>query len=105
MGSRKKRSRKRRQRFEVRYIVDREDQETWLTLEQVREKLPKGNWVHNRVLEEVSTAIEIGKVPSEFWALDRTDQAYIMAESRVKRTMVSYEEHLQKQEMKHHGRG
>jgi hypothetical protein len=87
-------SKKRRIRFEVKYQVDPEDETTWLTLEEVRKKIEPGKWSHNRILEEVDAALNLQKMPSEFWQSARQDQAYILAHKRVKSTMTAFEEYL-----------
>lgn len=68
-----------------------------MDLEGIRKQLPTAHWLHNQILEEVDVAIEVGKVPSEFWALESRDQALIIARSRIKRTMEAYELHLSKE--------
>lgn len=87
-------SKTRKKPFEIQYRADPEDESTWLSLEEIRKIVTPGKWGHNRILEEVNAALELQKMPSEFWAAQRTDQAYILAHHRAKSTMTAYEDYL-----------
>lgn len=90
----KQRSSKRKNRFEIRFVTDPDDPDRWLTLDQIREKLPPGNWRHNKVLELVDAAMSNGTVPSAFLDLTTDDKALIIAYNRATRTMRAYDDYL-----------
>lgn len=77
--------------FEARLIVDDKEEDELPTLNDIRKNLPKAKWKHNRILEEVDVAVEMGQAPSWFWNLSRQDQAFIIARNRVKRTWEAWE--------------
>ena len=83
----------------MRYKADPTDETTWLTLDKIRKLLPPSKWEHDRLLEEVDTAITIGLLPSQFWAASRSDQAFILARTRTTRVMEAYENLLAKKDM------
>ena len=80
----------------MKYIGDPADESTWLAPNQIRNLLPKSNWRHDRLLEEVDDAVQMGLMPSQFWQASREDQAWIIARYRVIRLMEAYENHLAK---------
>lgn len=80
----------------MRYRPEPNDETTWLTLDQIRKVLPASKWEHDRLLEEVDTALTLGLLPSQFWEASRQDQAYILARKRVISLMEAYENHLAK---------
>lgn len=86
--------------FEVKYLPDLSLPDDYYTLEDIRGKLPKGHWSHNRVLEEVDVALEMGVTPTEFWMKSRSDQTYILARFRVKRAMEAFETEVEKKRLK-----
>lgn len=65
-----------------------------MTLDQVREKLPPGNWRHSKILELVDAAMSVGVNPSSFLDLTTDDKALIIAYNRATRTMRAYDEFL-----------
>lgn len=75
-------------------MTDPDNPEAWLSLPEIREVLPKGNWRHNRLFEDVSLSTEMKLQPSVFWAFDETDQALLLARARALATMQAYEQHL-----------
>ena len=74
--------------------MDREEPDTWLTLDQVRSKMPKSNWTHNKILELVDAALALHRSPNDFLSLDSNDQATVIAYHRVTRTMRAYDDFL-----------
>ena len=76
------------------------DPDLWLTLQDIRAQLPKSQWRHSRVYEDVSVAIDIGLPVSQFWLLPEMDRAYFIAKKRVGAAMASYDEFLREKEMK-----
>jgi hypothetical protein len=86
--------------FEIRFIKDDEEEDTWPTPSDIRKLLPKAKWTHNRLLEEIDVAAEMGQSPSWFWGQSRQDQAFILARFRVKRTLEAYEMELSKKASK-----
>lgn len=98
------RSRPQRTPFEIRYAVDPDYPEEWLTLDQIRDKLPKTNWRHSHLLEFVDVAHEFGVTyPDGFLSLTDTEKAYLIARLRAKRTMQAYDDYQQMEASKRSG--
>lgn len=74
------------------------NEDEWLTLDEIREQLPKGQWRHSSVFEQVGVAAELRVTPSEFWGWSDHDKAYMIAYYRVKSTLQEYEEVLRDKE-------
>ena len=96
---------KRRSRFNVRYKVDFDNEDIWLSLDEIKDKVPEGRWTHNQFFEQVDVAIESGYTPSYFWGLDDFDKALIMARFRAKALIESYEAHIRELEAKKRNKG
>ena len=86
--------------FNVRYRIDPENEDTWLSLDEILKEIQGGKWSHNQFFEQVDVAIEAGYTPSDFWELDDFDKALIMARFRAKALIDSYESHLREKESK-----
>lgn len=76
------------------------NEDDWLTLDEIRKHLPRGNWRHSSVFEHVGVAAELQVAPSEFWSWNEHDKAYMIAYYRVKSTLQEYEEVLRERESK-----
>lgn len=76
------------------------NEDDWLTLEDVRKQLPKGQWRHSAVFEQVGVAAELRVAPTEFWGWSEHDKAYMIAYYRVKSTLQEYEQVLREKESK-----
>ena len=90
----RKRLRRLKTPFNLRYKVDKNNEDTWLSLDEIRDAIKEGRWVHNQFFEQVDVAIEAGYTPTDFWKLDDFDKALIMARCRAKALIDSYEAHL-----------
>lgn len=75
-------------------MMNPEEPETWLSLTQMREEMPKGKWRHSRFFEDIGVAVKMQMTPSSFWQMDESDQALIIARLRALSTMEAYEQHL-----------
>ena len=84
--------------FQIRYKRGKSDEEDWLTLDEIREQLPRSEWRHGAIFEQVGVAIEQRLLPSAFWDADPLDKAMIVAYYRTKSTIEAYEHHLSVQE-------
>jgi hypothetical protein len=62
--------------------------DSFLSLEEIREKLPSTNWRHSRVFEDIGVAIELGMTPTRF------------AYQRAKSTIQGYEHYLMERDAK-----
>lgn len=82
-------------------MTNPKDPTQWLSLGQIRERIPSGSWHHSPVFEQVGAGIESG-VPeqSKFLLMHDFDKAYIIAYHRVKSTMAAYENWLHEEKMK-----
>jgi hypothetical protein len=63
----------------------------------MRKQIPSTPWRHNRVFEDVGVAIQSNRTPTEFWSLDHTDQAYMIAYFRTISTIESYKAEKEKE--------
>jgi len=70
-----------------------------MDLKEIRSKLPEGPWRHNSIFEQVDVAADVGFLPSEFWALDDRDKAFLIARARIKGTMRAWEDYLHDKEL------
>lgn len=94
-------SRKRRKRFEVKYLPDPSNSDEFRTLDSIRKILPQGKWSHSRIFEEVDIAVDQLRIdPYQFWKLDRENQALVIARNRVHKTITAYEEYLSRPKKK-----
>lgn len=76
------------------------NEDEWLTLDEIRQQLPKGQWRHSAVFEQVGVAAELRVAPSDFWAWSDHDKAYLIAYYRVKSTLQEFEHVLSEREHK-----
>lgn len=93
---------KRRMLFAIQYQTG---SDSFLSLEEIRAKLPKSYWRHSRVFEDVGVAVEMGMTPTYFWTLPDNDKAYLVAYQRAKATIQGYEQYLAERESKRKHKG
>ena len=86
--------------FAVQYVTNPNDPDLWLTLQDIRDQLPKSQWRHSRVYEDVSVSIDIGLPVSQFWLMPEMDRAYFIAKKRTHSAMEAYDALLREKEMK-----
>lgn len=72
----------------------------FLTLDEIREALPKGKWKHTHVFDLVDTSAECNLPLSEFMEWDPLDRAMRIARNRIKSTTSAYEHLLSEEEAK-----
>lgn len=76
------------------------NEDDWLTLEEIRQQIPRGQWRHSSVFEQIGVAAELQMAPTEFWSWNEHDKAYMIAYYRVKSTLQEYEQVLRDKESK-----
>ncbi len=86
--------------FAVQYVTRTDQPDLWLSLQDIRDQLPKSPWRHSRVYEDVSVAIDVGMPVSQFWLMPEMDRAYFIAQKRVHSAMEAYDALLREKEMK-----
>lgn len=89
--------------FGIRYASD-SDQDKWLTLDDIREELPKSAWRHTGLFETIGVAIKMNMPPTRFWAMPEEDKAYIIAYHRAISAMQEYERKLSEREAARHNK-
>lgn len=72
----------------------------WLSLNKIREKLPRGNWRHGNLWEYATVATDNGILLSDFLDLDEEDMANLIAYRRAKSTIEAYEQFLSEKKNK-----
>ena len=73
---------------------------TWLTLDDIRKKLPSSNWRHGSLYEYATVASEKKMLLSDFLSLEEEDMAYEIAYRRAKGTIEAYENLLSERRSK-----
>lgn len=76
-----------------------------MTLAEIADKLPDGNWIHSNILSTVDAAKEWGLRPSALGiCLPQEDLDIMVAYLETKRTMNSVDEQIQAEQMKEDAR-
>ena len=86
--------------FAVQYVTNSNEPALWLTLDDIRKELPKSQWRHSRVYEDVSVTADIGLPLSQFWLMPEMDRAYFIARKRTQSAMEAYDALIREKEMK-----
>ena len=76
------------------------NEDDWLSLAQMRERVKESPWQTTRFFEQVGSALERGLLPSQFWAASSEDQTLVLAYGRVSSTMASYQRYLDEKSAK-----
>ena len=94
------RSKKRKTPFGLQYVPNPNQPDIFLTLDEIRDALPKGKWKHTLVFDLVDTASECALPLSAFMEWDPLDRAMRIARNRIKSVTSAYEHLLQEEEAK-----